>query len=334
MQDYFENSIKIYKYLGTYNNETVEDCYINHINLCQPGFAVVATPNGLRCLDDVDEGNIIWSGKKWTRIIRKTCVGKRKVYKYITKYGRFIGTDSHRIVQMGDKVPVKNAVSIDINVVDDNEPTSHDIESIIDGLFVGGGIYDYMNNVFVIKISGLPEVPGYITKSGDYYRLRISDKISDMVCNNTSYIDVGIPTCYYRADRDTVASFLRGLFSAGGDICDNRVILKHSHIYMLEQVQDMLSFLGIKSYIVNVDDCELTVNTDLDKFADIVGFQDSKADALYELINSIGYEYQPTTSDIIEIQDLGIYDVYDIAVDDPIDTYWTGGLLVSTGWIE
>ena len=341
MENYFENPVKIYKYLGLYNNETVEDCYTSRANLCQPEFAVVATPDGLRCLGDINEGDVIWGGKRWTRVIRKVCVGKKKVYKYITKYGRFIGTDDHKIVQMGIKIPIKNAVSIDINVVNDDKPIKYDVESVVDGLFVGGGVYDYIDDVFITSVSGLPEIPGYIAKSGDYYQLNISDKMLGAIRDSTLFhIEAGIPICYYHADRNIVVSFLRGLFSARGEIYDNRVMLRHSHIYMLEQVQDMLSFLGIKSCIVNIDDdgCfvlyELIINTDLDKFADTVGFvQDFKADALYELVNSIGYEYQPTASDIIEIQDLGVYDVYDITVDDPTHTYWTGGLLVSTGWI-
>ena len=42
--------------------------------------------------------------------------------------------------------------------------------------------------------------------------------------------------------------FLRGLYSANGSICASRVTLKSASLSLINQVQLMLSSIGIKSY--------------------------------------------------------------------------------------
>lgn len=82
-------------------------------NPCQPGWATVLTPEGIRRLDDVGEGSVIWSGQQWTRIAAKWSTGVKPVFDYVTGWGRFTGTSNHRVVQFGEKVEVKDAVCID-----------------------------------------------------------------------------------------------------------------------------------------------------------------------------------------------------------------------------
>jgi len=82
-------------------------------NPCQPGWATVLTPEGIRRLDEVSEGSLIWSGKQWTRIAAKWSTGVKPVYDYVTGWGRFTGTSNHRVVQFGEKIEVRDAVCID-----------------------------------------------------------------------------------------------------------------------------------------------------------------------------------------------------------------------------
>lgn len=86
---------------------------INASNPCQPAFATVLTPDGIRTFADIDVGSIIWSGKQWTRVVRKVATGIKPVTLYATKRGFFVGTKDHRVVSNGVKTPVEDVQSID-----------------------------------------------------------------------------------------------------------------------------------------------------------------------------------------------------------------------------
>ena len=45
------------------------------------------TPKGIRTIEDINIGDEIWSGKKWTKIVNKWSTGIKKVYGYHTKAG-------------------------------------------------------------------------------------------------------------------------------------------------------------------------------------------------------------------------------------------------------
>ena len=83
-------------------------------NPCQPGFATVLTQEGIRTFDDISEGSIIWSGKQWTKVIKKWLTGIKSVYKYCTEDGFFIGTDNHNVMSNGIRTPVDMCKSIDV----------------------------------------------------------------------------------------------------------------------------------------------------------------------------------------------------------------------------
>jgi hypothetical protein len=83
-------------------------------NPCQPGWATVLTPQGVRVFDQIDVGSTIWSGKRWTKVTRKVYTGVKPVNVYITDGGRsFIGTANHKVVEKGVKVEVDLAWWID-----------------------------------------------------------------------------------------------------------------------------------------------------------------------------------------------------------------------------
>lgn len=67
-------------------------------NPCQPGFATVLTPDGIRTFDDIDVGSVIWSGREWTRVINKLQTGIKHVNLYLSDVGYFLGTNNHRLV--------------------------------------------------------------------------------------------------------------------------------------------------------------------------------------------------------------------------------------------
>lgn len=82
-------------------------------NPCQPAWAKVLTPEGIRTFADISEGSTIWSNEGWTKVVKKWSTGTNEVYKYRTAAGVFYGTENHRVVQKGEKIEVKYADYID-----------------------------------------------------------------------------------------------------------------------------------------------------------------------------------------------------------------------------
>lgn len=95
-------------------------------NPCQPAFATVLTPEGIRTFADIDVGSVIWSGKQWTRVVRKVATGVKPVKMYMTGRGHFVGTEDHRVVSLGVKIPVAEVRSID------TAPFPQDLRSLAD----------------------------------------------------------------------------------------------------------------------------------------------------------------------------------------------------------
>jgi hypothetical protein len=140
--------------------------------------------------------------------------------------------------------------------------------------------------------------------------------------------------------------FLRGLYSANGSNVDGRVTLKATSFDVVDAVQQMLSSLGIASYFTTnrpstvqfkngVYPCrisyDLNITSDRKRFRDLIGFvQEYKQKALNESCKR-GEPSKPKKKsyEIRERIFLGEMPVYDITVDAPEHTYWTGGLLVS-----
>jgi len=100
-----------------YESTADERFKIISTNACQPGFADVLTPGGIRTFDNVNVDDTIWSGQRWTTIIKKWFTGIKPVYKYKTLAGSFVGTEDHRVVQHGKKIKVKNACAIDASYI-------------------------------------------------------------------------------------------------------------------------------------------------------------------------------------------------------------------------
>lgn len=107
--------------------ECPADCYPRYrsisTNPCQPGWATVLTPSGIRTFDEIDVGSTIWTGQQWARVSNKVQTGVKRVNGYVTRAGVFYGTENHRVVQNGVKIEVRDAKSIDSSPL----PSSGDI---------------------------------------------------------------------------------------------------------------------------------------------------------------------------------------------------------------
>jgi ribonucleoside-diphosphate reductase alpha chain len=329
---------------------------IEATNPCQPAWATVLTPDGIRKLSDVDVGSTIWSGQRWTQITKKVETGMKPVYAYRTRAGTFYGTENHRVVQNGHKIEARAAEAIDavVGVVD---PTHNfewtDTKHVVDGLVLGDGTFHRASGR-VFLLAGPNEINEYredpVSEHIGEHRPGVKETAYEV---ETSFTD--LPLTYnrvvpdkYRYGNDlTVAGFLRGLYSANGSVVGNRVTLKAASFKVIEAVQEMLSSLGILSYYtVNKEhDVEhangvYTSRESYDLnigdvngrrcFAVRVGFiQKHKTERLLASLELDSSRGPKVTYDIAEIEHIGDESVFDITVDVDEHTYWTGGLLVS-----
>lgn len=106
-------------YWSTVIRESIADCYADvgfrtdSTNPCQPAWATVLTPEGIRTFADIDVGSTIWSGKQWTKVVRKVHTGQKQVNRYATMAGEFVGTVDHQVFQDGTRVKARDAAYID-----------------------------------------------------------------------------------------------------------------------------------------------------------------------------------------------------------------------------
>jgi hypothetical protein len=315
-------------------------------NPCQPEFATVLTPDGIKTFADIDVGSTIWSGKRWTKVVAKWKTGVKPVFEYRTSAGRFVGTENHRIVQFGEKVEVKDAHSIDIAIGETLTKQEIDPQDIMDGLVIGDGSVHKASNDSVYLTIGkddhshfesevasliIGHQGGLSQKAYEIHTTVVSEEIKKT-------FERRVPDRFFFGDSKKKIGFLRGLYSANGSVCGNRITLKVSSFAIISQVQEMLSSLGIRSYYtVNAphdvkfsngtytckESYDLNISTDCMLFVDMIGFiQGYKMD-------KVSSPCVKASFDIRSIAPIGDHEVYDITVDDEDHTYWTGGCLVS-----
>ncbi len=92
---------------------THDDQFAAGMNPCQPDFATVLTPEGVKTFADISEGSTIWSGKRWTTVVKKWATGTKAVWAVRTAHGVFIGTEDHKVISRGERVKAGVADYID-----------------------------------------------------------------------------------------------------------------------------------------------------------------------------------------------------------------------------
>lgn len=325
-------------------------------NPCQPEWATVLTPDGIRTFGEINVGDTIWSETGWTKIVRKECSGVKDVYKYVTSGGTFIGTDTHRIVSRGEKIEVKNAETIDVLAGYSEIYSIKDLDEqdILDGLVMGDGTVQGNDillcvgkddaDIFLSEVRNLIETNSY----NKDFQHKVKTTILTYELPKTYLRE--IPERFLRGNNHKISGFLRGLYSANGSVVDKRVTLKTASPILREQVQLMLSSIGIRSYYttnkrkVTVfsngtylcrDSYDINITTDRNIFFKKIGFiQRYKTQRLEDTFISennkpISYPAKRKSFIVISSEHVSTEPVYNITVDNKTHTYWSGGLNVS-----
>jgi ribonucleotide reductase alpha subunit len=323
-------------------------------NPCQPAWATVLTPNGIKTFGEIKVGDIIWSAEGWTKIIRKQSSGIKEVFEYRTTAGSFYGTDTHRVVSHGTKVEAKDADDIDIlagEIVPERRITL-DVQDIMDGLVIGdGSVHKASNNLVFLYIGD---------NDTDYFTSPIHPLIGEHrpALKNSAYevkttikaVELPktflreIPERFFKGTSSVVCGFLKGLYSANGSVVGKRVALKTSSPKLRDQVQIMLSSVGIRSYYTTnyskevefnngfyscKESYDINISSDRDIFMKKIGFlQEYKMEKLEKTLGG-PLSRSPKNHNIISDDLVSIEEVFNITVDNNSHTYWTGGLNVS-----
>ncbi len=321
-------------------------------NPCQPSWATVLTPEGIKTFKDINIGDRIWSSEGWSKIINKQSSGIQDVYKYQTTRGMFIGTKEHKIVEKGVKVEVQKAESIDTLKYSEEFKPIIDNQDVMDGLVIGDGSVHKASNNLIFLCIGENDQDYFDSEVADYiieHREKLKPTAYTIKTTITSeelpLLPVReIPERFVFGNKDKVCGFLRGLYTANGSVVDKRVTLKTSSTKLRDQVQIMLSSLGISSYFTTnktkkvqfnngeyecKESYDINIGPDRKKFYDLIGFvQKYKTEKLENIINTKN-SGRKEVAKVISEEFISTEEVFDITVDNKTHTYWTGGLNVS-----
>jgi len=327
-----------------------KDYRVAGYNPCQPGWAKVLTPYGIRTIDEISKGDYIWSKEGWTEVVDKWSTGNNEVYLYRTSSGVFYGTEKHKVISDGAKIEAKDAETID--VLEGLYEKREDIlpEYVMAGLLLGdGSVHNASDNLIYLCIG---------KNDQDYFKSEVSHLIKDhrpglcsyayevdtfLESENLSYtFSKKIPDYLIKSgSKNELYSLLRGIYSANGSVVSNRVSLKTTSKKFLEDVQTLLSSLGIRSYFTtnkpkNItfkngdyickERYDLNITTDRQKFLESIGFiQDYKNSKVF-IDNT---HYKKDTYDIVSKDFVSVEETFDITVNNSSHTYWAQGCNVS-----
>lgn len=346
---------------GIFNKDIAfNQCTVTHLdsavlsNPCLRDSANFLTPRGIRNLKDVNVGDSIWSDEGWTTITNKFRTGRKRVYRFYTTAGVLEATSNHEVMSSGIKTMLENATTIDTLTGEYKKRREILPEYVMDGLVLGDGSYHKASNNLVFLYIGKDDQDYFNSEIEEFLIKDRSVGLNDWeVRTSILYHELPktfkrkIPDRYIRSGNDEKFSFLRGLFSANGSICGDRITYKTSSFEMVKDVQLMLSSLGIRSYYTinktkNIkfrngeytcrQSYDININTDRGKFYESIGFlQHYKMHRLENTIKNKKRKIKnrKVSFDIIARKDVGIHDVWDITVDNKTHTFWCDNFNIS-----
>jgi hypothetical protein len=312
-----------------------------------PTLSKVLTKEGIKTIGEINIGDKIWSECGWTTVINKWSTGINNIYKYTTTAGVFYSTKNHQIVSEYQKIEVQHALSIDILVgPNDNKETIFNYQDIMDGLVIGDG--ENKEGIILLNIGDNDH--DYFDSGLNTYILRNYNSNKEYEVSTTLYpeelprtFNREIPERFIKGSIKKVCSFLKGLYSANGSICGNRITLKASSFKVIESVQLMLSSIGIPSYYTTnkttmvefangkyqcKESYDLNITDGRKIFAKSIGFiQKYKTEKLNELIENLykskfANKRSKGTYEIISTELVSEEETFDITVDNMLHTFW------------
>lgn len=352
---WLENAQKYSRMNGPADNK---DAKATGCNPCQPAWAWVLTPKGLRTLGDIGPGSVIWTETGWATVVNKASSGHKPVKAYKTTAGTFYGTAEHRLISKGKKVQAQAAKAIDILVGCERSAEPVSLQDVVDGLVIGDGCLNSSTRGRKVLLHiGADDQDYFQSEIKGYIGERYSDAADETAWVVRTTLEAeemptiperGIPERFVRDPRKA-QGLLRGLYSANGSVIRSRVVLKTCSAGLRDQVQLLLSSLGIRSYYTTnkskvvefangpyecKESYDINITGDRELFAKYIGFlQDYKTAKLTALLETPVSKYARAlpkkTFAIRGVEEVSVEEVFNITVDNDVHTYWTGGLNVA-----
>lgn len=320
---------------------------------------VLEQTKGSMCIKYLKRGDMIWSKGGWTKVLNVYDKGVKDVYTYETTKGNINLTENHEVINEDIKIQVKNTTYLErlrgYQLSEYFTLNCLDTQDIIDGLVLGDGSnkkgcsYRYLNIGKDDKDYFKSEITDFIGKKLDtkLYQTFSSLKWDDL----PKMWERQVPVKFRYASSIKILGFLRGLYSANGSVIVSRgrprVTLKSTSKKLIEQVQVMLSSVGIASYFTinkskkvkfsnGVYKCKKSydlniTSRDVIQFRNYIGFIQKYKIRKLNIALRI-YTFKNNTSDkccIVNKYYLGKHQVYDITVDNNSHTFWANGFNVS-----
>jgi hypothetical protein len=312
-------------------------------NPCIHAEAPILTSEGLQAAKDIRVGDNVWTGHRWSRVAKKWDSGVKETFQYKTAYGSFYGTSNHKVFSSGERVEVGSTDLVDvIQGCTDPLLLSTNDQDVADGIMMGIGFWRDDDAL----------IDGMRSRADELHRqvlYKFTSKKKAPLLNhliiNTSFQELGphtqrvIPNGYYKGTLNTMAGFLRGLFSSRGTVSKmyGTVSLKLYSSAMAQQVQIMLSALGIRSYLKEGTSYtnsvyRIVIPADLQRFSSVIGFADRdlqyKLNTLLKCDELQGIPSCKVIAAITQVIPLGKANVYDIMVEADEHSLWSAGLHV------
>jgi len=342
---YLENARKFGRMIDP---PTWKDKRVDGYNPCFHKDAPIITSHGVRKVEDIQQGDIVWTGKRWSAIAAKHDSGIQPCFEYRTAAGSFLGTSNHRIFEAGIKVEVGEASLVDTTMGPPKLAWLDLKDDIVDGIVLGLG-----------KTSrGLVLLSGTHKRINELYHPILRDYFDDSIKSpllNTHVVkttitadelpphsDRYVPNRFIYGSFGKVVGILKGLFASKGRLSKmngSASLLLYSKT-MAKQTQVLLSAIGIRSFMTeknfhNKAVYRVVVSADINRFNDIVGLSPSLQQQLDTIIktreelNSLDSSTASMSYKINEVIPLGDCQVYDLTVEDEEHALWCGGLKVA-----
>lgn len=353
----FKPSSEGVKLLGRLATITRTSRFPMIVNPCQPGYVRMLTDKGSRELSELKKGDVVWTGLRWSPLVKVWSTGVKKVNRYWLSNGTYVDmTPNHRVLEHGIKVEAQDAESIDrVTMTPDTFVNTEVAEpknefALLAGMVLGdgsmqknGGVIAYLNigiKDAEMECAALPYTQGVINGTKRLAKLSVGFKDLELKYAPVEKREVG--TFWKASSRSTMCWFLRGLYTANGTVLADgtRIALKTSSRKLADDVAEMLSWLGFRAYItVNKAHevefkngryvCKQSYDVNLvqvQRFKQLIGFEQKyKMDAIDEgKINRVGRDIR-----IVRVQDLGEMEVFDYTVEADEHTVMQKGLFIS-----
>ena len=339
-----------------------KDASVKGSNPCFPEGTLLLTKTGMKPIEKIIAGSDeVWSSEGWALVEKLFSNGVQSIYNYQTNAGSIVATETHKILQGGVKVPIGEAESVDIlaGCSSDNLEIKIGLwgNLIMDGLVVGDGTkHGRPGSKIPLLCIGEKDrdyfehgqVKHLIGKSysrDDIFKVETDVDVEELVPTYERYI----PDRYFQMDHQSRCSFLKGLFSANGSVLSSaktkRVTFKTASLRMANQVQLMLSSVGIRTYKTRnkskqvefsngayrcKESWDVNITTDRGVFFKQIGFlQSYKMTALETILPKKDTEARKKSYEINSSEYVGEAQVYDIQVANSSHTYWCQGFNVS-----